>query len=164
MFICKDHVFGWLGLLALSACSGGGREFKRAETAAAQYREARRVLPTAPQLINLPAVLRLRMADFSARFGQPLPLADGFADPTKEPLPGTAATESMVRFESKGIGMIVSFDVRTGAVRDVLLLGSDEATLMRQATLLPDAPDYVLLPVFTTRHTDHLLGLRVVPK
>ena len=60
--------------------------------------------------------------------------------------------------------MVVSYQIDTGVVQDVLLLGTNEATLMRQATLLPNAADYLLLPVFKRQHTSRLLGLRVVPK
>ena len=46
----------------------------------------------------------------------------------------------------------------------MLLLGSDEIVLLRQASLLPEAPGYLLLPVFKPRQADELFGLRVVPK
>lgn len=154
----------WLPLLLLSAaCSSGSREPRQDENASAQQRQASLVRPAAPYpRINLPAALHLRRAAFSARFGRPLRLAAGFVDPGKDP--DSYKVDSLVLFRPGGLPMIVSFLPAAGAVQDVLLLGPDEATLMRQATLVANAAGYLVLPVFEAQHTDRLLGLRVVPK
>lgn len=148
---------------ALSACSSGGRE-PRTDVAAAPRQSAAARPAAARPLINLPAALAKRAAGFGSQFGKPRPVGPDFVDPGKAQADDLLAPDSLALFEPQGLPMIVSFQPRTGAVQDVLLLGPDEATLMRQATLLPNAPTYLLLPVFDSRRADHLLGLRVVPK
>lgn len=157
---------GWLlAGAALTACSGGGHHLRPDEAAVAQQQPASAGQLVAPvSLINLPPALGLRQGQFSARFGGSLPLPTGFLDPGKDVKDRIAAIDSQALFRPHGLPMIVSFGRNTGHVRDVLLLGSDEAVLMRQAALLPDAPRYVLLPVFQPRHPERLLGLRVIPK
>lgn len=147
-----------------SACSGGGREPRPDGAAAPRSAVSRRPMVAHP-LINLPAALALRSAGFHSRFGPPRPAEAGFVDPGKELLADRrGGADSVAWFEPQGLPMIVSFQAGTGAVQDVLLLGADEPTLMRQAQLLPDAAGYLLLPVFEDHHAGQLLGLRVVPK
>ncbi len=152
-------------LSALSACLGGTTSSMQDETSAAQLRQPTTGRQTAPRaLIDLPAALPLLPADFRARFGEPLPLPLGFLDLGKNLGEGAAPTDSLAMFQPQGLPLIVSFDRRTGAVKDALVLGPDEATLMRQASLAPNAPHYLLLPVFYPSRPGKLLGLRVVPK
>ena len=154
---------GLLGL-GLGACSGG-REPRSAETDAAAPQPADQVRPTATKpLLDLPAALGLRARGFVARFGPPRPAAAGFIDPGKALNDDRLLADSVVWFEPQGLPMLVSFRPGTGQLQDVLLLGPDETTLMRQALLLPNAPSYLLLPVFQPRNPNRLLGLRVVPK
>lgn len=151
------------GAVALPACSGGTREPRQDVPEAARQRQANAARPAAVPLINLPAALPLGLPGFIARFGNPQPLATDFVDPGKG-LPGAAKADSSVLFRPSGLSMVVSYRISSGAVEDVLLLGPDEAGLMRQAALVPNAAGYLLLPVFESRRTDRLLGLRVVPK
>ena len=151
------------GGAALSACSSGGHE-PRADVAAAPRQLVASRPAAARPLINLPAALAQQAGGFRRRFGRPRPVGPSFVDPGKAQDNHRLAPDSLALFEPQGLSMIVSFQPRTGTVQDVLLLGPDEATLMRQAALLPNAPAYLLLPVFDARRTDQLLGLRVVPK
>lgn len=149
----------------LAACSGGRRELRQDELSAVQHGRAARVRPTAARpLLDLPAALHLPPAGFSALFGPPGPQSPGFADPGKFSVTGTAPSDSLAVFRVQELTMLVTFSRPTGVVQDVLLLGADEAALMRQASLLPDAPGYLLLSVFKPRHADQLFGLRVVPQ
>lgn len=158
----------WVLLLAgsgaLGACSSQGHE-PRQDDATALRRPATPSRPAAARsLINLPAGLHLRPAEFGARFGQPQPLAPDFVDPGKASADSAAPADSLALFQPQGLPMIVSFRPGSGRVQDVLLLGADETMLMRQATLEPAAAGYLLLPVFAPRRPDRLIGLRVVPK
>ena len=153
------------GLLVLSACSDGARESRPDEEQVAQQRQADLVRPTAAKpLLDLPAALRLRPRALRDRLGPPRPAVPGFIDPGKALNDQLLPIDSLAWYAPRGLTMLVSFRPGTGFVQDVLLLGADETALMRQAALQPDAPGYLVLPVFQPRQPDRLLGLRVVPK
>ncbi|WP_375419244.1 hypothetical protein [uncultured Hymenobacter sp.] len=149
---------------ALGACSSQGHE-PRPDAASALRRPTNLRRPAAARpLINLPPALPLAPAAFRAHFGRSRPVGASFVDPGKALADKNMPADSVVLFELPGLSMVVSFQPGTRRVYDVLLLGADEATLMRQATLRPDDTSYLLLPVFDSRRADHLLGLRVIPK
>ena len=157
-------LLGLAGGMALTACSGGSREPRHDLTEAVAQRQASAVRPTAVYpLVDLPPALHLRLAEFKTHFGRAQPLPAGFVDPGKGPA-SPENVDSAVLFRPHGLPMVVSYHTGTGIVADVLLLGADESTLMRQATLLPNAAGYLALPVFEAQHTTRLLGLRVIPK
>jgi hypothetical protein len=154
-----------VGLFGLEACSGGGREPRQDEGSTTRQRRAPSVRPSvARPVLDLPAALQLHPAGFSARFGSPTAVVSDFADPGKFSVASTVSADSLALFQVQSLTMIVAFSRSTGAVQDVLLLGADEASLMRQASLVPEAPGYLILPVFQPRRADQLFGLRVVPK
>lgn len=111
--------------------------------------------------LNVPALLNLSIDEMSRRVGPRLSLPVGFVDPVQAPQRGDLL-DSMVLFRHRGLALVVAYNDRTRRVSDLLLLGSDEETLMSSARLRLGAEGYLVLPVFQERYPTRLLGLRVV--
>jgi hypothetical protein len=58
---------------------------------------------------------------------------------------------------------VASYNARSRQVRDLLLLGHHEDSLMGRAHLRPNAATYLVMPVFRDNRSFRLLGLRVIP-
>jgi len=95
----------------------------------------------------------------------------GRLDTTAHPLPagylsllsdGLASTDSLQGFRTGGLQLVATYNVTTRQVRDLLILGSREDSLMGRASLRSSARRYVILPVFRPGTPDKLLGLRVL--
>jgi len=147
---------GWLlaGSAGLAACSGAHEPTQTATAARAD----------AAIKANVPALVGLSIDGLHRRLGPSQPLPAGFTDPRV--LSGSdtrpTAPDSVASFQTGGITLIASFDAHTRQVRDLLLLGPHEDSLMAQAALRSNASDYLVLPVFYPQHPNRLLGLRVV--
>ncbi len=70
--------------------------------------------------------------------------------------------DSLVAFRSGGLTLVASYNIRTGQVRDLLVLGRHEDSLMARASLRTNARNYLIMPVFLANKPNHLLGLRIV--
>lgn len=134
--------------LALSACSG---THEPAQTPAASQPRGS-IAPTT----NVPALVGASIDGLRRRLGPTQPLPAGFGDPVMAP-------DSVLAFRTGGLLLLASYDARTRQVRDLLLLGRHEDSLMARATLRTSSPSYLVLPVFRTGSANHLLGLRVIP-
>ncbi|WP_198172780.1 hypothetical protein [Hymenobacter ginkgonis] len=66
-------------------------------------------------------------------------------------------------FKMQGFTLVANYDARTRQVRDLLLVGQHEDSLMGRASLQSNAANYLVLPVFQTGSANRLLGLRIVP-
>lgn len=143
------------GLLMLGACSGTHEPTH----GPAVSLKSGIVAPTA----NVPALLGASIDGLRHRLGMPQPLPPGFSDPAMGPAGGLEQPDSTLAFRMKGFTLIANYDARTRQVRDLLLLGQHEDSLMGRASLRPNAAGYLVLPVFQAGSDNRLLGLRIVP-
>lgn len=155
-WLSAHRYVGWLvaGSAGLAACSGAHEPAQTTTTARAD----------AAIKANVPALVGLSIDDLHHRLGPLQPLPAGFVDPKVSSGNETRPTmpDSVAAFQMGGLTLIASFDARTREVRDLLLLGSHEDSLMAQAALRSNASNYLVLPVFYTQQPNRLLGLRVV--
>ena len=148
----------WLLLAAssgLAACSGA---HESAQTTASLARAG--AAPTA----NVPALVGMSIDDLHRRLGATHTPPTSLTDPNG-PLAGQneqAMRDSVVTFQTGGLTLVASYDIQTRQVRDLLLLGHHEDSLMARATLRSNASSYLVLPVFRTDKPSSLLGLRIV--
>lgn len=140
-----------LGLLLLG-CSGG-REPHHMPASVAVHAQ---VTPTT----NIPALLGASIDGLQQRLGPSRPLPPHLT----AVLPETAfnLTDSLTTFRTGGLTLIASYDARSRQVRDLLLLGHHEDSLMGRAHLRANAPNYLVMPVFYADKSFRLLGLRVI--
>lgn len=148
----------WLLLAAsswLAACSGA---HESAQVAASAARVG------AAATTNVPALVGMSIDDLHRRLGAAQTPPASLTDPSG-PLAGQdaqAMQDSVVSFQTGGLTLVASYDVHTRQVRDLLLLGHHEDSLMAKATLRSNASSYLVLPVFQVDRPSSLLGLRIV--
>ncbi len=139
------------GLLA--ACSGA-HEPRHVASASS---EPVRVAPTA----DVPALLGVSIDGLRQRLGAARPVPAAVAEALPESR--LAVVDSATAFRTGGLTLVASYDARSRQVRDLLVLGHHEDSLMGRARLRPHAPNYLVMPVFYTGNTFRLLGVRVIP-
>lgn len=138
--------------LLLAGCSGGRepRHVPATDMVRAQ------IAPTT----DVPALLGTSIDGLRQRLGasQPLPA------PVQAALPETAMgmVDSVMTFRTGGLMLVASYNARSRQVRDLLLLGHHEDSLMGRASLRANAPNYLVMPVFYANNSFRLLGLRVI--
>ncbi|HET9502056.1 MAG TPA: hypothetical protein VFO93_00845 [Hymenobacter sp.] len=139
------------GLLA--ACSGAHEPRHVASAGSVPVQ----VAPTA----NVPALLGVSIDGLRQRLGATWPVPAAVA----EALPESRLTlaDSATAFRTGGLTLVANYDARSRQVRDLLLLGHHEDSLMGRAHLRPNAPNYLVMPVFYAGNTFRLLGVRVIP-
>ncbi|RZK23554.1 MAG: hypothetical protein EOO56_04705 [Hymenobacter sp.] len=147
---------GWrtamgLGLL-LAGCSGGREPHHAPGTAA--------VRAPAPPTTNVPALLGASIDGLHQRLGVSQPLPARLAATLPEATLSLA--DSVTAFHTGGLTLVASYNARSRQVRDLLLLGRHEDSLMARARLRANAPNYLVIPVFRTDKSFRLLGLRVI--
>ena len=140
-----------LGLL-LAGCSGG-REPHHLPASGVVHAQ---IAPTA----NIPALLGASIDGLHQRLGPSRPLPPLLT----AALPETTLnlTDSVTTFRTGGLTLVASYDARSRQVRDLLLLGHHEDSLMGRAHLRANAPNYLVMPVFYVGNSFKLLGLRVI--
>jgi hypothetical protein len=114
------------------------------------------VAPTA----DVPALLGFTIDGLYQRLGkaQPLPAALAASMPEAR----LTLPDSVTTFRTGGLTVVASYNARSREVRDLLLLGHHEDSLMGRAHLQPNSPDYLVMPVFYNGDSFRLLGLRVI--
>lgn len=138
----------------LAGCSGTHESRQVAAT------PSRSTAPTT----NIPALLGVSIDGLHERLGPAQPLPLGFVNPLEvlgNPA-DNAQQDSLASFRTGGLTLVASYDARTRQVRDLLLLGHREDSLMAQGTLHTNARNYLVLPVFRVNKPGRLLGLRIV--
>ncbi|SET00220.1 hypothetical protein [Hymenobacter actinosclerus] len=85
-------------------------------------------------------------------------------EPTAAQMKATKGQDWINTFERNGTTLVVTFDASTRKVRDIVLLGSDEDTLLREANLSLTSPEYLVLPVMSPGNSTELIGMRVVAR
>jgi len=147
----------WLLLVAsswLAACSGA---HESAQMVAAAHAGA-------AATTNVPALVGMSIDDLHRRLGAAQEPPASLTDPNG-PLTGQserAMQDSVVTFQTGGLTLVASYDAQTRQVRDLLLLGQHEDSLMAKGTLRANASNYLVLPVFRVDKPNSLLGLRIV--
>jgi hypothetical protein len=152
---------GWLGrwaaalgggLLVLAACS---RTHEPRHVAGPGSTPVQ-VAPTT----DVPALLGASIDGLRQRLGATRPLPQALA--AAMPEARLALPDSVTTFRTGGLTLVASYNARSREVRDLLLLGHHEDSLMGRARLRADAPGYLVMPVFYNGNTFRLLGLRVI--
>lgn len=141
-----------VGLL-LSACSGS----HESRHVVASGSEQVQVAPTT----DVPALLGISIDGLRQRLGVAQPLPSTLAEDLPESR--LAFTDSVAAFRTGGLTLVASYNARSRQVRDLLLLGHHEDSLMGRASLRPNAPNYLVIPVFYPGNAFRLLGVRVIP-
>jgi hypothetical protein len=72
------------------------------------------------------------------------------------------SSDSLAAFRTGGLTLIASYDAHSREVRDLLLVGNHEDSLMGRASLRTNATNYLIMPVFYGRNSRRLLGLRII--
>ena len=134
----------------LASCSGAHEPTQGAGTAPHAA-----VAPTA----NVPALLGRSIDELRSSLGASYPLPVGYLDPVSD---GAASTDSLQTFRTGGLQVVATYNARTRQVRDLLVVGQQEDSLMGQASLRSSARGYLVLPVFQYDNPNRLLGLRVL--
>ncbi|MBO2008067.1 hypothetical protein [Hymenobacter negativus] len=70
--------------------------------------------------------------------------------------------DSTAWFEYRGLNMVVTYDHRSRAVKDLLVVGGNEDELMQRCQLQLGKSEYLVLPVFQRERPTKLMGLRVL--
>jgi len=141
--------------LWLAGCSGAHEPAQ----AAPPVRRAL-VAPTT----NVPALLASSIDGLRSQLGAAQPLPSALRAPlllitnTND----ATAADSLTAFRTGGLTLVASYNERTRRVRDLLVLGQHEDTLMGRASLQANRLDYLVLPVFQIDKPNRLLGLRVI--
>ncbi len=153
-----------VGLLVLAVGSGGlagcSGAHEPTQTLAPTTTKAAQAAPTT----NLPALLGMSIDGLHSRLGPTQPLPVAFAGPDGLLGEGTdsAKQDSLATFRTGGLTLVASYNVHTRQVRDLILLGHHEDSLMMRAALRANASNYLLIPLFHSDRPGYLLGLRVV--
>jgi len=140
---------------AVAGCSGS---HEPAQTSPTPPRSS--VAPTA----NVPALLGKSIDGLHRKLGAAQALPPNYSDPLSAIITAspTGKTDSLSAFRIGGLTLVASYDARTRQVRDLLVLGQHEDSLMAQASLQAGARNYLIMPVFYANRHNHLLGLRVI--
>jgi hypothetical protein len=115
------------------------------------------VAPTA----DVPALVGASIDGLRQRLGAARPLPPALA--AAMPEARFALQDSVTTFRTGGLTLVASYNARSREVRDLLLLGHHEDSLMGRARLQANAPNYLVMPVFYNGSAYRLLGLRVIP-
>lgn len=114
---------------------------------------------------NVPALLGNSIDELRQRLGPPQPLPAQFATSEASFLLYTSRDrlDSLAVFRTGGLLLLATYDAHSRRVRDFLLLGHHEDSLMGRAHLRSGAANYLIMPVFQDVRSFRLLGLRVIP-
>jgi len=138
--------------LLLAACSGAHESRHVASSGSTHVQ----VAPTA----DVPALVGASIDGLRQRLGATQPLPQALAEALPEAR--LALPDSVTTFRTGGLTVVASYNARSREVRDLLLLGHHEDSLMGRAHLQANAPNYLIMPVFYNGNAYRLLGLRVI--
>lgn len=113
---------------------------------------------------DVPALLGASIDGLRQRLGAPVPLPASLRSSAATTVLAGAvgASDSVATFRTGGLLLLASYDARSRRVRDLVLLGHHEDSLMGRARLRTNAASYLVMPVFYTGHAFRLFGLRVI--
>lgn len=154
--LSSPALVGYLAGLLLAGCSGTH------ESGQAAVRPTPRL--AAPPATNVPALVGMSIDKLSERLGPSQHLPPDLANSLEGVVSAANLNrqDSLASFRTGGLTLLASYDVRTRQVRDLLLLGQREDSLMAQGTLRASARDYLVLPIFRVNKPGRLVGLRII--
>ncbi len=151
------HCYGaGLGLAAFWAVAGCTRSQEPAQMPPTPPRAS--VAATA----NVPALLGESIDSLRSRLGPAQALPPNFKDPLAIANDVLYPADSLAAFHTGGLTVVASYDAHTRQVRDLLVLGQHEDSLMARASLQSGARSYIILPIFFANQPGHLVGLRII--
>jgi hypothetical protein len=114
---------------------------------------------------DVPALLGISIDGLRQRLGSPQPLPSQLMTSEAGALlyASRGQLDSLLAFRTGGLLLLATFDAHSRRVRDFLLLGQHEDSLMGRAHLRSTAANYLIMPVFHDNRSFRLLGLRVIP-
>jgi len=114
---------------------------------------------------DVPALLGISIDGLRQRIGPPQPLPNQLITGVARTLlySSQGQLDSLMVFRTGGLLMLATYNAHSRQVRDYLLLGHHEDSLMGRAHLRSSAANYLIMPVFQDNHSFRLLGLRVIP-
>jgi hypothetical protein len=144
----------------LAACSGSQSVSESTTPAAGSAAAARTAAVDVPELVgrNIDQVRRTLGPPRETK-SQQIGL-----EPTAEQMKSTRGEDWINTFERNGTTIIVTFNARTRKVRDLVVVGSDEDELLRNANLSLTAPSYMVLPVADPKDSRSIIGMRVLTR
>jgi hypothetical protein len=151
----------WIAALGIGlgvlGCSGS-HESRRTPLSPVEHVQ---VAPT----VNVPALLGISIDGLRQRIGPPQPLPSQFTTSEAGALLYTSRgrLDSLLAFRTGGLLVLATYNTHSRQVRDLLLLGHHEDSLMGRARLRSNTSDYLVMPVFRDSRSFRLLGLRVIP-
>jgi hypothetical protein len=111
---------------------------------------------------NVPALLGVSIDSLRSRLGPAQALPPNFEDPSAITTDVLHPADSLVAFRIGSLTVVASYNAHTRQVRDLLVLGQQEASIMARASLQANARSYLIMPVFFASRPGHLLGLRII--
>lgn len=149
-----------LALLSASvACTRNSANTERADP------DAPGAVPTAAPL-NISTLVGRNIDQLRRQLGPPQETKDQpiGLEPTAEQMRATKGQDWVNTFDKNGQTIVVTFNARTRQVRDMVLLGTDEAALTRRAGLDLVSDQYMVVPVMNPNSPSTLMGVRVVAR
>ncbi|TDN40552.1 hypothetical protein E4631_10455 [Hymenobacter sp. UV11] len=137
---------------AIAGCSGTHEPVQTAPTLPRAS-----VAPTA----NVPAMLGKSIDSLRSQLGPAQALPANYTDPLTT-ISAAPTTDSLAAFRTGGLTIVASYNAQTRRVRDLLVLGRHEDSLLARASLRASAHNYLIMPVFFANKPTHLLGLRII--
>ena len=157
----RPNLYFALALLAAltTACSGSQMAGERSgpSTSTAESSSA---------VMDVPALVGRNIDQLRRTLGTPKETREQAIglEPTPAQMKATKGQDWINTFEHNGTTMVVTFDASNRKVRDIVLIGSDEDTLLRDANLSLTSSDYLVLPVMSPGNSAELIGMRVVAR
>jgi hypothetical protein len=114
---------------------------------------------------DVPTLVGLSIDGLRQHLGPPQPLPAQFTTSEASDLLFTSRgrLDSLLAFRTGGVMVLATYNSHSRQVRDLLLLGHHEDSLMARAHLRTGAANYLVMPVFRDSRSFRLLGLRVIP-
>ncbi|MCA8831038.1 hypothetical protein [Hymenobacter pini] len=155
-----QYAIALLLLSGLAACSGSQSVSESSVPATGSAAAARTAAIDLPELVgrNIDQVRRTLgppRETKTQKFG---------LEPTAEQMKSTRGEDWINTFERNGTTIVATFNARTRKVRDLMVIGTDEDELLRNANLSLTAPNYMVLPVADPQNDRAIVGMRVVAR
>ncbi|RFP63456.1 hypothetical protein D0N36_19370 [Hymenobacter lapidiphilus] len=158
----RPNLYVALALLAAltAACSGSQIAGEKSAPAVGSPETGRSAA------VDVPALMGRNIDQLRRTLGAPKETReqDIGLEPTAAQMKATRGQDWINTFDRNGTTLVVTFDASNRKVRDIVLLGSDEELLMREANLSLTSADYLVLPVMSPSNSAELIGMRVVAR
>lgn len=122
-------------------------------------KEEVKTVESAPQSVfDIPSLIGKSLDEVKAILGEP----KTFKEPTKQQ---TAMVDTWeIEYEKDGVGLLVSYDLKTKNVVDFFMDGDDKAKLLSQGNLQEKSDSYVVEPVKNLVDPNKITGIKIAKK